>query len=150
MDSLFGIKHNVALLSADAFDLSPTEVKLIPLTAAEVVGKESRVCVVLASDVPGKGSDKEVERLLNGAKLSATVATNSDVIHNFKCQGSGWAMSGRIVPKNEITACVQPSCAKRAISIGSKVLSVAISSTAPVHALGAYWDSTAAFDRAGD
>jgi hypothetical protein len=49
-----------------------------------------------------------------------------------------------------LTACVQLGCSKQAMVIGSKVVSVSISATAPVRALGAYWDSTSAFDPAGN
>jgi len=150
MDSLFGIKHNIEVLAPSALDLSPAEVSFTPPTETEVVGKISSVCVVLAGGVPGKGSDKEVDRLLNGAKLSATVTTSNGVAHKFTCLGRVWALSGRIVPADEIAACVSPSCAKEAIPIGSKVRSIGITSSSPIHALGAYWESTAAFDQNGN
>ena len=149
MDSLFGIKHNVVVLASSALNISPAEVSFTP-SKAEVVGNESRVCIVLAGGVPGEGSDKEVERILNGAKLSATVTMDDGVNYEFRCQGSGWALSGRIVPANEVTACVLPSCKEKAMPLGSKVRSAAISSTLPIQALGVYWDSTGAFDQNGN
>lgn len=74
LDTLFGIKHNVAILAPAEFELSQTPVSFSP-TDAEVVGKESSVCVVLAGGMPGRDSEAEVKRLLNGAKLRATVTT---------------------------------------------------------------------------
>lgn len=150
MDALFGIKHNLVVLTPKAFVLSQKPISFTPATQAEVVGKLTNVCVVLAGGVPQKGSEQEGERLLNGAKVGATVITGGGATHEFGCQGVSWAMSGHIVPSNEIAACVHPSCAKQALSVGSKVRSVSISSTVPIHVLGAYWYSTAAFDRSGD
>jgi hypothetical protein len=153
MDSLFGIKHNVVVLTSSALDVSQIETSFTPATDAEAVGKESSVCVVLAAGEPGvpwKDTENEANRLLNGAKLSATVTTSDGATHEFQCQGINWSRNGRIVPSNEIAACVQQSCSKQAISVGAKVRSIALSSTAPVHALGVYWNSTAAFDRRGN
>ena len=153
LDSLFGIKHNVVVLTSGALELSQAAVILTPPVEAKVVGKESHVCVVLTSGEPGapwKDIENEVQRLLNGAKLSATVTTSDGTTHAFQCQGTSWAHDGRVLPSNEIAACLQLGCSKQAIPIGSTVKSVAISSTAPVRALGAYWDSTAAFDRNGN
>jgi|KBSMisStandDraft_5_1062788.scaffolds.fasta_scaffold41116_3 hypothetical protein len=147
LESLFGIKHNVVVLASSALELSPAEVSFTPSTEAEAVGEESSVCAVLAGGVSVKDSDNEVQRLLNGATLDATVTTSDGATHEFKCQSSRWALSGRVVPSNEIAACVQPSCSRQAIPIGSKVRSIAISSTAPVHALGIYWASSSASDR---
>ena len=153
LDWLFGIKHNAVVLTSSPMELSQPEVGFTPSVEAKVVGKESRVCVVLSSGAPGapwKDNENEGQRLLNGAKLAATVTTSDGATHEFRCQGPSWARSGRIVPANEIAICLQPSCSKQASPIGSTVKRVAIFSTAPVHALGAYWDSTAAFDRSGN
>lgn len=150
MDALFGIKHNLVVLTPTVVELSRVPVDFTPPTEAEVVGKLTNVCVVLAGGVPLKGSEKEGERLLKGAKISATVTTVEGATHEFSCQGIGWAMSGHIVPSNEITACVHPSCAKQTVPVGSKIRLVSISSNTPVHALGAYWYSTAAFDGNGN
>ena len=150
MDTLFGIKRNVVVLTSSAVEFSQTAVSFTPPTEAEVVGKQSSVCIVLSGGVPLKGMEKEVERLLNGAKISATVTAADGSTHEFGCQGSGWAMSGRVAPSNEVTVCVQPSCAKQTLPVGSKIRSVSISSGVPVHALGAYWYSTAALDRNGN
>jgi len=145
LDTLFGIKHNVAILAPAAFELSQTPVSFSP-TDAEVVGKESSVCIVLAGATSIKDTDTETQRLLNGAKLRAVVTTSSGITQNFTCLGRGWLLRGRILPSNEIMACLSPSCSQSAPPVGTKVQSVTISSTAPVHALGAYWDSTSAFD----
>lgn len=150
MNSLFGIKHSDVVLASSAFELSQKPVSFAPPTEAAVAGKLSNVCIVLAGGVPLKGSEKEGERLLNNAKIKAIVTTDVGVTHEFGCQGIGWAMSGRVVPSNEITACVHPSCAKQVLPVGSKIRSISISSTGPVHALGAYWYSTAAFDQNGN
>ena len=150
MDSLFGIKHSFVILTSSPVELSQVPVTYSPSTEPEVAGKLSSVCVVLAGDVPIKGSEKEGERILNGAKISATVTTGEGATREFSCQGIGWAKSGHVVPSNEITACVHPSCAKQTLPIGSKIRSVSISSTAPVRVLGAYWYSTAAFDQSGN
>ena len=150
IDSLFGIKHNVAILGRGGIDISSTPTKLMPVTHAEVVGKSSAVCVVVAGGIAVKDSEKEVQRILNGAKLSAKVAMSDGSTHEFSCRGSGWALSGHIVPENEVSACLRQSCASQVITIGVTVSSIAISSTAPVHALGAYWDSTSAYDGAAN
>ena len=150
MDSLFGIKHNSVVLASSAFELSRTPVSFAPATGAEVSGKLSNICVVLAGGVPSKSSEKEGERLLNGAQIKASVSTDAGATHEFSCQGIGWAMSGRVVPSDEITACVHPSCAKQTLPVGSKIRSISISASAPVHVLGAYWYSTSAFDQNGN
>ena len=145
VDTLFGVKHNVAILAPAAFELSQTPVSFSP-TDAEVVGKESSVCIVLAGAMSIKDTDTETQRLLNGAKLRAVVTTSSGITQNFTCLGRGWLLRGRILPSNEIMACLSPSCSHPELPVGTKVQSVTISSTAPVHALGAYWESTSAFD----
>ena len=153
LDWLFGIKHNVVVLTSGALELSQVAISLTPSVEAKVVGKGSRVCVVLASGELGASWDNtqnKVQHLLNGAKLSATVTTSDGTTREFQCQGTGWARSGHIVPSNEIAACLQLGCSKQAIPIGSIVKLIAISSTAPVRALGAYWESTDAFDRNGN
>src|SRR5690348_7764904 len=113
MDSLFGIKHSSVVLTSSAFELSQTPVSFAPPTEAEVSGKLSNICVVLAGDVPMKSSEMTGEHLLNGAKIKAIVTTDAGATREFSCQGVGWAMSGRVVPSNEITACVHPSCSKK-------------------------------------
>jgi hypothetical protein len=150
MDTLFGIKHNVVVLASSAVEFSQTPVSFTPATDAVVVGKQSSICVVLAGNVPLKGFDEKAESLLNGTKISAVVTAGDGTTHEFGCQGNGWAMSGRVVPSNELTACVQPTCAKQALPNGLKVRSVSISSSVPLHALGAYWYSTAALDQNGN
>lgn len=148
-DAFFGIRHNVVVLASGPFELSRTPTLFTPSAEAEVVGKHASVCVVLAGDVPVKGSENEVQRRLDGAAIKAVVTTGDGATHEFSCAGSGWAKNGRILASDEITACVHPNCSKQAELVGSKIRSIALSSTAPVHALGAYWESTAAFDRGG-
>ena len=150
IDSLFGIKHNAVILARGGIDISSTPTILTPVTHAQVVGKSSDVCVVLAGGIAAKDSEKEVQRILNGAKLRAEITMSDGSRHEFNCPGSGWALNGRIVPENEVAACLRQSCASQLLTIGATVSSVAISSTAPVHALGVYWDSTSAYDRASN
>jgi hypothetical protein len=151
-DSLFGIKHNVVILASKTIELSPTEVTFTP-TEAEIVGKESRVCVVLGSgkpNAPWKETESDAQGILGGSKISAVVNTANGVKNELQCQGISWARYGRVVPSNEIAACVQLNCSRARMPIGSKVVSVGIAASAPVHALGAYWDSTSAFDGSGN
>ena len=148
MDTLFGIEHNTVVLASSAVELSKTPVSFTPPTEAKVVGKETSVCVVLGGGIPIKSNEqfeREMQRLLNGATINASVTTSDGATHEFSCQGSGWAMVGRIVPSDEITARISPGCTKEALPVGSKIRSVSISSTVPVHALGVYWQS-----RSGD
>ena len=146
LDALFGVRHNVVVLFSAPTELS-MDPKTFSLTTAEVVGKSSEVCVVLAGDVPGKGMESEVKRLLGGAALLAVVSTTDGHTHELRCPASSWRLNGSIVSTKEIAACVRPSCGKVTLPLGAKVQSVAISASAPVHALGAYWGSTNAYDR---
>ena len=147
METLFGIEHNTVILASSAIELSPTPLGFVPSTEAKVVGKEYGVCVVLAGGRDPKNIEEEAQRFLKGAQISATVTTNDGAVHEFSCMSYGWAKTGRIVPSDEIRACVQPGCTKQGLPVGTEIRSVSISSTAPVHALGAYWNSTAAFDQ---
>lgn len=144
-----GIKHNVVLLSAKPLELSPTPTRFTP-THAEAVGKTSSVCVVLGGGVKGGDVDRQVQRLLRGAKLSATVTTGDAATHVLNCQSSGWALYGQIFPSDEITACVEASCPRQAIGVGSRIKSIALSSSVPIHVQGAYWTSTNSGDTGGN
>jgi len=143
--ALRNAKNNVVVLSQGALAISPEPTKFAPIAGAEVVGRDSGVCVVLASGVPGEeGDQSDVLRLLGGAELRAVVVTSDGTDHDFNYQGSSWALRGKLCPTGELTACAHPSSLPL-IAAGSKIHSVSISSTSPVHALGVYWSSTDAF-----
>jgi len=146
VDTLFGVNHNVAVFAPAPLDLSPT-VASFSLTDAEIVGKEFGVCVVLGEAAMGKDIEAAVQGVIKGAKLRATITTDSGTTQDFTCQGSSWSLKGRVVPSNEIAACLSPGCSQHGLPVGTKLKSVEISSTSTVHALGAYWFSTASFDR---
>ena len=154
MDWMAGIKRNVVVLAASPLTISPAGMSFIPSSSAVVVGENPSVCFVMASGVFGKDTELEVERLLNGAELSAAVTFRNGVTRDFKLQGVSWARRGRVLATHEVAACVyanyancaNSNYAEQVVSIGSIVQSVRVSSTAPLQVQGLFWTSTSSYD----
>jgi uncharacterized protein with beta-barrel porin domain len=143
VETFFGIAHNTVVLTASAVELAQAPLNFTPSAEAKVVGKEAKVCIVLAGGVSMENSEHEVRHLLKGAEINATVTVGDGTMHTLSCQSTEWAQSGRIFPSDEISACVSESCAQEALPVGSQIRSFSISATAPIHALGVYWHSDA-------
>jgi hypothetical protein len=151
LDSLFGIKHNVAVLSSTELDVSEREISFTPKENAEVVGNDVAVCVVIRIGEHGKQADiADTDKLLKESTLRAVVLAASGVRQEFTCPGIAWAYDGRISSGSEVSSCVRPSCGQPKIPVGTKITSVSISSKAPMHVFGAYWESDNEFDPASN
>jgi len=147
MDSLSGVKLSLVVLRSGPVELSTAPTVFQLATAAEVLGKDTSVCVVLAGNIPHEKRDAEVDRLLKGAKLSALVLTIDGTERTWECNATHWNLYGRVLPSEELSACVIPSCGNASLPTGSKVSSITISSAPALHTIGAYWESTNTFDR---
>ncbi len=110
----------------------------------KVMGVTSDFCVVLAKDVAKNANiDATVEKLKGGARLSAVLHEigGSDVV--WKC--GGWSLSQDEFSRGTLSACLKWEC-NQAPPKGTEITSIDLTSSRPLHILGANWSSTDAFD----
>ena len=139
LDLIFGNKSNNASLHTGSIEVSATPQTFEPESSAEIVGKKTFVCIKLdASEQATSPSDQLDKR--EKIHLHATVRVVNGNTYEFKCP----VVSGR---REELSACVQPSCSKPEMPMGGKVLSVTISAEVPIHGRDAFWMSTNVWDR---
>ena len=146
LDWISGVRHSDVVLASTPFELNSEPRVFTPAPgAASVVGGTTDVCLVLAGDVDSKDATRRGDELLNGAKPSAVVTTTDGKTHELKSVGNAWSKNG-MLKRNEVAACMIVDCDCEPMKVGAAISSIAISSDLHVHALGAYWSSTNAWD----
>ena len=130
---LFGIKRNTAVLSEAALDVSATPQKLVPTSSAEVVGKRASVCIGLEDGYVNPHRAGDALDTFAKTEFLAVVHASDGQSYDFKCPSI-------MFEKDAHSACVSPSC-RKSIPVGTKVESVYVSASAPVHGTRAFWVS---------
>lgn len=133
---------------------SETEMSLKPLTVmlsgASVVGSVANVCLALGSGTPAPHTKEqlktEVGQFLKDSVVSVLVTTAQGENAEFCGPSFGWVREGKFAGENELSVCYQASCSGPTIDVGTEVVSVSLSASPPLKVLGAYWESTNAYD----
>lgn len=133
---------------------SETEIPLKPLTVmlsnASVVGSVANVCLALGSGTPAPHTKEqlksEVGQFLNDSTVSVLVTTAQGEKREFCGPAFGWTQDGKFAGENELSVCYRASCSGKTIERGTEVVSVSLSASPPMKVLGAYWESTNAYD----
>ena len=151
LDRLFGKKTNVVILADTPISLGQSEVTFKAHGDAIVVGQHSAVCVVLAGNIPLQNvdvMDAEYERLLGGVEFTATVETTSGESYELCQVNQTWSRSGRVVERDELSACARLHCSSPVIETGTAINSISINANGSLVVEGIFWESTNAWDEA--
>ena len=133
---------------------SETEIHQEPLTVmlsdASVVGSVANVCLALGSGTPAPHTKEqlksEVGQFLKDSTVSVFATTAQGEESEFCGPSFGWTREGKFAGENELRVCYQANCSGEAIEVGTEVISVTLSASPPLKVLGAYWESTNAYD----
>ena len=132
LDFLFGLKRNTVVLSEAALDVSSIPQTFVPSSRAEVLGKNSLVCIGLGIDKPDLSrSSQELDKLVK-VRLVAVVHSADGHAYDFTCPS--------ILLEGAYSACVSPTC-RTNIPRGTEVKSVTVSASGVMHGTGAFWVS---------
>jgi hypothetical protein len=123
-------------ITQKAIDFTPDE-------KVKILGEQTSVCMVLKSDVSLR-DPKTMNKMMKDAmqkanvKVDLTLTKGEHIIFNNPLPN--WSLHGKVVAKNEFSACISPPC-KNDLPIGAVVKKVEISSTAQIGVMGVYWRS---------
>lgn len=149
MEKAAGHETNSVVLAKEPMFLDSNGISLHSAEAMLVVGKSSSLCLVLKTGVPlapQPTMDKLFEDAMRGATVTASLKMKNGEVFTLSQPGQAWAKFGHISSGDEISACLSCTCSPQP-AIGSQVAEVTVASSSPLKVLGAYWESTNAFDQ---
>ena len=149
MEKLAGHETNSVVLSKEPMLLDSNGISLHGVEPMFVVGRTSSLCLVLKTGVPlapQPTMDKLFVDAMHGATVTASLKMKNGEVFTFSQAGQAWAKYGHISSGDEVAACLSCACDTQPAN-GSQVAEVTVASTVPVKVLGAYWESTNAFDQ---
>jgi hypothetical protein len=109
----------------------------------KVVGEWTSLCLVLRGDVPLQQQstmDQIFSAALSGAKVRVNVVLNDGARISLHEPMQGWSRSGRILPRNEFSACASASCGSH-LPVGAIVKRLEVSATPKLEVRGIFWQS---------
>jgi hypothetical protein len=128
----------------------PQEPRTVMLSDASVKGSVANVCLALGSGTPAPHTKEqlkaEVGQFLNESTVSVFATTAQGEELEFCGPSFGWTREGKFAGENELSVCYQASCSGETVEVGTGVVSVTVSASPPLKVLGAYWESTNAYD----
>ena len=148
-DKLFaamsGREVNLVVLAKQPVTLSETPSTFASAEPIKVLGESTSLCLVLRDGVALQAQpqmDEIFSNALRGAKVKAAIVLSdgSKVVLNEPMQG--WALSGRVLAKGELSACASASCGV-SLPKGALVKSVELSAAPSVEVRGIFWQSEA-------
>jgi hypothetical protein len=143
-DLVTGRETNVVVLVDKPTQLGPSSATFSSSKEPmKVLGEWSSLCLSLRGDVPlqeAKVMDRVFAEALGNAKVKVelTLANGARVTLRHPLQA--WSMHGRIVERNELSACASTPC-KTELPVGAQVSKVDPSSDLPLTVQGIYWKS---------
>jgi hypothetical protein len=146
--SLYGVKEQTVVLAGQPFELDSTGRTFTSKEPLKVVGYTADTCVVLKSNYPLRPQpqvDRDFADLLHGAHITTRITTTKGKTYQFDSVGQAWDLYGPVSSKEELSACISCGC-KPQMPAGTEIRSIDIKSDRPLNVLGAYWQSTSAFD----
>lgn len=125
------------------------EPTIISLSDASVVGSAAKVCLALGAGTPAPHTSQQLRSEVGeflGETTVTILATTATGEQQELCGPSfRWVADGEFAGENELSACFQP-CSGDSLKPGSEVGSVSLSASPTLKVLGAYWESTNAYD----
>lgn len=142
-DAISGRQTNLVLLSKQPVTLSPAPVTFASTEPMKVLGEWTSVCLVLRDGIPLQPQpqmDKILSEAMRGAKVNTTLELSDGSRITLHEPMEGWQHVGRILPRDELSACASANCAA-ALPRGATVKSVEISAIPTLQVRGIYWHS---------
>lgn len=133
---------DIAVLSAEPFELDAQGRSFASAKPMKALGI-SQVCVALKARYPMPAPpqmERDVEDLLQGAVLSATLTAANGTTYRQTGAYPAWTREGVISSSEELSACISIIDTTR-VPEGTGIASVLIQSDRPLTVLGAYWQS---------
>ena len=133
LDILFGPTRTTVILSPGSLEVSAKPQTLRPSSVAEVLGKDSVVCIGLESNaVDPRNAGQALDRFAQ-VQMLAVVHSNNGKTYEFK-------RPSIMFEDDALSACVGPD-RSTTIPKGAKIDSLVLSSAQPVHGTRALWFS---------
>lgn len=148
LESLDGSHTQRVILTKAPLVVGPAGIKIKSPEPLQVLGSQAQVCLTLKGGVPLDHQPKMeaiFNKALGGATLSGLLTLNNGQIFLVSGVAQAWSKYGRVTSGDEIAACLSCDCGSKP-PIGSVISEVEVHSSAPLHVLGIYWESTNAFD----
>lgn len=147
LDKVFGTSNNrerqLVILAPQPVVLTDKPVVFSGTEPLKVVGEWTSLCLVLKDGIPMQeraAMDKIFSAALSGSKVRVNVVLNDGTRIALHEPMQGWSRSGRILPRNELSACASASCSSR-LPVGAIVKSLEVSATPKLEVRGVFWQS---------
>jgi hypothetical protein len=136
-------ERQLVVLASQPVVLTDQPVVLSGSEPLKVVGEWTSLCLVLKDGVPLQAQpamDQIFSTALSGAKVRVNVVLNDGARIALHEPMQGWSRSGRILSRNELSACASASCGTR-LPVGAIVKSLEVSATPRLEVRGIFWQS---------
>jgi hypothetical protein len=143
LDRIGGRESDVVVLAKQPVVLTDSPTTLSGSEPLRVLGEWTSVCLVLRDGVPLQAQemlDRSVSSALGGAKVKVVLLLDSGARVTLNEPLPGWSRSGRVLPKDELSACASAVC-KSELSVGMTVKNVELSATPKLEVRGVFWQS---------
>jgi hypothetical protein len=109
----------------------------------KVVGEWASVCMVLKDGIPLQpvsSMDKIFSDALSGAKLTVELVLNDGARITLDQPMQAWARYGRILSRDELSACSSAKCGTR-LPVGASVKAIEVAALPELQVRGIFWTS---------
>jgi len=140
---LDGRERQLVILAPQAVVLTDKPLVFSGTEPLKVVGEWTSLCLVLKDGIPlqqQSSMDQIFSAALAGAKVRVNVVLNDGARISLHEPMQGWSRSGRILPRDELSACASASCGSR-LPVGAIVTSLEVSATPKLEVRGIFWQS---------
>ena len=139
---LFPDRDHVFILESGKFSKTSGEYIFNKNVKPTIRDQGNSLCFVLADGYKSKPDDLErVEKFFNSVELVGKITLGNDTSHPLKCVSSSWKLKGKILKRDEFSACLLLKCNKE-INLGKTIEKITFTSKLPVEAKGLYWIGT--------
>lgn len=139
---LFPDRDHVFILESGQFSKTSGEYIFNNDVKPKIRAQGNSLCFVLAESYKSKPGDLDrVEKLVNSIELVGKITLENDTSQHLKCVSSSWKLKGKILKRDEFSACLLLKC-NNGINLGKAVEKITFTSRLPVEAKGLYWIGT--------
>ena len=147
-DLISGRETNLVVLAKQPVVLTEKPIILSATESMKVLGEWTSLCIVLQDGIPLQPQptmDGIFKTALGGAKVRVDVVLGDGARVALHEPMQGWSRSGRVLPRDELSACASTGCESR-LPIGATIQSVEVSATPKLKVWGIFWQSVRGLD----
>ena len=135
-----GRERQLVILAPHPVVFTDMPVALSGTEPLKVVGEWTSLCLVLKDGVPLQEIEPAFSAALSGAKVKVSAVLDDGVRIALHEPMRAWSRSGRILARDELSACASASCGSH-LPVGAIVKSLEISATPRLEVRGVFWQS---------